>query len=235
MDKKLFIYTLLIGALMVLGVVIYEGDSILAWLNGDNPFVGFINKFQTLISGVIALIAALLTVRAMMQSDAKQDRRHTITTKLSLRRDRLLVQRACDPQIEELRSSAIRFKDFRDYLVNIERGGLPPYFSEIKGHEGIRSIVMDVQEIVGRKQLDDVIVLMDAKCIRSLQRVPDACKVLLQTCDLIEKKVASPSDISDSAAVHLNQQLIVDINSLVAQIMALHGALEELQVNYEEV
>ncbi|QND45327.1 hypothetical protein HB780_06145 (plasmid) [Rhizobium lusitanum] len=69
---------------------------------GGDPWRNEIFDFQTLITGILAICAAWLTIRQMRNDDAAAQRRHEELTALSLRPDALCVSRAFEPQHQEL-------------------------------------------------------------------------------------------------------------------------------------
>ena len=81
---------------------------------GEHYLRTLVFEFQTLLTGILAVAAAYLTVLQMRASDEKSDSRHLQTMKaaseqhkasmrLALRGDRLRVHRALHPQFRELR------------------------------------------------------------------------------------------------------------------------------------
>lgn len=72
--------------------------------DGEDPLRTIIFDFQTLIGGALAVAAAWWTVKTMEDTDASAARRHAEQIDLSLRKDRLAVERAVNPQIARLQS-----------------------------------------------------------------------------------------------------------------------------------
>ncbi|MBB2685166.1 UNVERIFIED_ORG: hypothetical protein GGD47_002754 [Rhizobium etli] len=68
-----------------------------------DPWGKFVSDYQTLITGLAAVGAATWTISVMERTDARQGQRHAQLVELALRGDRLAVQRAIYPQIEEIR------------------------------------------------------------------------------------------------------------------------------------
>ncbi|MBD8652332.1 hypothetical protein IFT66_14685 [Rhizobium sp. CFBP 13726] len=76
--------------------------------SGTSDRVGrFVYDYQTLITGLLAVAAAALAVWQARRTDEKSNARHTQILELSLRADRLRVERATKPLAEEL---ALSFK-----------------------------------------------------------------------------------------------------------------------------
>lgn len=57
----------------------------------------FVKEFQTLITGILAVSAAFITIRQMQVADSNSDRRHVELLQLSLRSDRRRVHRMMRP------------------------------------------------------------------------------------------------------------------------------------------
>ncbi|MEH7868769.1 hypothetical protein V7795_16535 [Rhizobium laguerreae] len=70
---------------------------------GD-PWGKFVSDYQTLITGLAAVGAATWTISVMERTDARQGERHAQLVELSMRGDRLAVQRAVYPQIVGIQS-----------------------------------------------------------------------------------------------------------------------------------
>ncbi len=70
--------------------------------NGTSCLRDFLSEFQTLITGLAAVIAASATIYVMHRTDAAQEARHKELVQLTLRSDRLSVERALIPQAAEL-------------------------------------------------------------------------------------------------------------------------------------
>lgn len=70
--------------------------------SGTSCLRDFLSEFQTLITGLAAVIAASATVYVMIRTDAAQEARHRELVQLTLRSDRLAAERALVPQAVEL-------------------------------------------------------------------------------------------------------------------------------------
>lgn len=87
----IFYFMIGVGLFVLFNAIILGDENNQLWL--------FVYKFQTLITGIFAIIAALITVRAMRKTDEKQEHRHRELISLNLRRDRMIVRRAINPQL----------------------------------------------------------------------------------------------------------------------------------------
>lgn len=97
---------------------------------GGDPWRNAIYDFQTLITGVLAVVAATATVLQMQVADRKSDERHRQSMELALRGDRLLLQRALVPQIDHMREcfEAMNrlYERFVEHSANVGENGFPP-------------------------------------------------------------------------------------------------------------
>ena len=96
-----------LGFVAVVGFTIYVTAAVLIdWLQSidwakDNDF--WLYRWQTLIAGLLAVVAATGTIYMMARTDSEQQRRHDDLLGLNLRSDRLRIRRATTPTVGELR------------------------------------------------------------------------------------------------------------------------------------
>lgn len=69
-------------------------------------WVKFLETYQTFLGGILAVVAAYITVHHMAMSDAKTERRHLQQMQLALRSENRRVERALYPQAMDLQSAA---------------------------------------------------------------------------------------------------------------------------------
>ncbi len=102
------IASMLLVAFIVLAVclIAFTEPPVLADRTGGNSVRNMLFDFQSLFTGILAVAAALLTVGQMLMSDKGNDDRHDELVQLSLRADKLRLQRLLFPQINELRTCA---------------------------------------------------------------------------------------------------------------------------------
>lgn len=103
-DQKkhcLVLLVLVIAIALVLPIVFGEPRSIKDQ-TGGNGWRNFVFDFQTLITGVLAIGAAYFTIRSSQKIDKEAERRHHELVGLTLRADRLRVDRLLHPAFETL-------------------------------------------------------------------------------------------------------------------------------------
>lgn len=149
-----------IGLFVVLNAVILGDEKNGLWL--------FVYKFQTLITGIFAIIAALITVRTMRITDERQELRHRELISLNLRRDRMRVRRAADPQLDLIawhkRNLGYRIEQFNQdteyQLTKIISSEFANYLiAECKA----------IQGLIARKQIKEVKPLISPEGFSSIQ------------------------------------------------------------------
>ncbi|GEM_PF-6890069 len=103
-----------VGLFFVFNAIILGDENNQLWL--------IIYNFQTLITGIFAIIAALITVRTMRKTDETQEDRHRELISMNLRHDRMIVRRAVNPQLgliawymRQLRSRIEYFKQDNEF------------------------------------------------------------------------------------------------------------------------
>ncbi|MBY5709744.1 hypothetical protein [Rhizobium leguminosarum] len=101
-----------IGAALVLPVFFGGAPKFTDRVGGDS-FRNLIYDFQTLIGGALAIGAAWWTVITMEKTDQSAAKRHTEQMELTLRKDRLAIERAVYPQAESLAGMGWYFNDIR--------------------------------------------------------------------------------------------------------------------------
>lgn len=80
-------------------------------------FDEWLSQWQTLIAGLLAIAAALITVSQMQLTDERQNSRHSELVKVGLRAERIKVARASDYAASEFRRDAARLADLIHILL----------------------------------------------------------------------------------------------------------------------
>lgn len=102
-----------VATLLVLGMAI--GAAIDSELSMED----WLYRWSTLIAGILAVGAAFITVRAMLHTDIRQQKRHDELMKLNLRAERLIANRASKPWPSQLRKIANRFQRALGMMGNL--------------------------------------------------------------------------------------------------------------------
>ncbi|QIO68176.1 hypothetical protein [Rhizobium leguminosarum] len=174
-----------IGVVVVAGIIVPvllgEPRSVSGQEGGDY-WRNTIYDFQTLITGLAAVLAAAFTVGKMQQTidvmertDRESDRRHRELTKLGLRSEKLKMERVLFPQLFELRATLEHFKDFGDLREIIEPDR--PEHLDVDWHwfsEVTRRHADDfakIREVLQRPQFIDGLPLFDGITTRNLEEL----------------------------------------------------------------
>lgn len=118
--------------------------------------------FQTLISGIIALAAAGITVATMQGVAADDRRRHRQLLRLALRNDYLKVERLIIPQLSELESAV-------SFLERFETAIDPMTYQGGQVLHQAASEAIRTKQILGRPCWDDAKSLFDASMTKTLR------------------------------------------------------------------
>lgn len=127
---------------------------------GVMPWADWLMKYQSLIAGVLALVAAWVTVRQMRTSDDKSDLRHETLLRATNAIDRLKSERALNPALYEMGKSIIVVDDFcKAASGHRTRNGMKTCVVE-KG-PAMRAATRMVQTALSRDQFRSGSVLFD--------------------------------------------------------------------------
>lgn len=105
-----------LGAALVLPLI-FGGGPTKGTREGESSWRTFIFEFQTLIAGGLAVGAAWWTVKTMENTDVAAANRHAEQMDLVLRKDKLSVERAVNPQILALESTAYHWNELRANML----------------------------------------------------------------------------------------------------------------------
>lgn len=165
-----------------------ETKSLSAWVHG----------YQTLITGFFAIAAAYLTVRQMRNSDAESERRHAELVGLSLRSDKLRVERALVPQAAELLTAAERLHEMIEFLRSDHKPDLGATFCRNAFH--ISELVDEIYDVLERDQMHEASELFDGYTARSYDKIRRNCRSLKEPLQRISESQAEPWTSPDEFA-----------------------------------
>ncbi|RVJ42371.1 hypothetical protein [Sinorhizobium medicae] len=179
---------LIAAAVIMLASLTGDGKSLEAW----------VNRYQTLITGFFAIAAAYLTVRQMRNSDAESERRHAELVGLSLRSDKLRVERALVPQAAELLTAAERLHEMTEFLRSDHKPDLGARFCRNAFH--ISELVDEIYDVLERDQLHEASELFDGYTARSYDKIRRNCRWLKEPLQRISESQAEPWTSPDEFA-----------------------------------
>ncbi|MNE27038.1 hypothetical protein D3C80_1204300 [compost metagenome] len=144
----------------------------LFWLvKGEATSVNkFIYDYQTLITGIAAVYAAGYTVRQMIKSDEKQDKRHVEGMAFAMRGEIRRMDRGLHPQLEDIESVALRLNSLNfDPETYLDR--LDPYYTWFNDIAlPLQPIVTDVLEILQRQAIRDAAEFFDGDLLIAFEQ-----------------------------------------------------------------
>ncbi|MGV2111910.1 hypothetical protein ACQZ46_11590 [Agrobacterium salinitolerans] len=145
---------------------------------GGDGWRNFIFDFQTLITGIAAVFAAGYTVRQMIRSDEKQDRRHKEAMAFAMRGETRRMDRGLHPQLKHLREAALKLDAvwFEPEDINGKPYNQYRWFSEIIFP--LKPIVNEILAILERSTIRDAADIFDGDLLLVYeQTVRDATNI----------------------------------------------------------
>ncbi len=133
--------------------------------NSGDPWRNFVYDFQTLLTGIFAVGAATWTVLTMEATDTRSEQRHRQLMAVSLRSEIHAIDRALNPQIN----------DIQDILIDLWSTDYDPFDADANNWEWFSNIAKrnfgDVDELKGiiqRPQLANATPYFNGELLRAL-------------------------------------------------------------------
>jgi hypothetical protein len=212
--------------------------------SGGDSWRNLIFDFQTLITGVLAVLAAFFTVAMMDYTERKQAKRHTELVQrsqkadllqgerheqlmaISNRRDRLIIERAVDPQVDEGRQllNLIRrlTREFeltnRDYIDAMR--GNPRFYDEA---------TKKIKDFIARKALAEAQPLFDGETNWIYEQLKNLAERICQL-PTIEVPMNTGAGLTQDEfrALKAEREQIIDDN-IIRNANARHAAFLEME------
>lgn len=135
-----------------------------------DPWRDVVFNFQTLFAGILAVGAAYLSVRQMNVTDERSEQRHKELVTLQLRPDRLRLERAVNPQLEELKDLASLLKQVDIDLTGGEAGSGDIYYRALRGFAAsYLGAVVALSDVFSRGPWEEGKNLFDGRLTRKLE------------------------------------------------------------------
>lgn len=164
------------------------------WGDRKDAVWKFIYNFQSLLTGLFAIVAALITVHTMRETDDRQEVRHQELMSLNLRRDKMIIRRAVHPQILDL-GDPVRFLDGGIALIKgFDENDAARYFQGPEWSFLVYSIIT-IDEIIGRKQMTELEPLLPPNGLRAYQITMNACSKFKNEASKVDNNLKV--DVSD--------------------------------------
>ena len=113
------------------------------------PYGNFLYYYQSLITGLLAVAAAFITIRQMMRSDHKQDLRHREILAFGMRGELRRMDHGLHPQLEELEELANSLEQINFNIVR-DGDGDPLYRWLCEVALPLRMVVVQFNQVVER-------------------------------------------------------------------------------------
>ncbi|TCU35426.1 DUF1109 domain-containing protein [Rhizobium azibense] len=166
---------------------------------GD-PWRNFVFNYQTLITGIAAVVAAFFTIRQISETDSRQERRHNELVKLQMRPDRLCMERAINPQLEHIRYINTKLRAYDFGLESFaEMKGAPEWHWLTKVSQDWIEDLTGLQEIIKRPQFRDALYLFDG---RTTHAIYDLEAFLPSALEALQKHRRFESDFDPNISEH---------------------------------
>jgi hypothetical protein len=180
-------------------------ERMLAFIRGNetNCLWGLLYDFQTLITGLAAVTAAAFTIRKMETVDYSQGDRHRELVILQLRQDKIRMQRALRPQLNEL-EEWLSGLDVRVLHAPMKAGRSgDPMWNQLAdfGRRGLDTL-KEIKNTLERKQFRDGVSLFDGHTTWTLDQLDS---ILGSTIDAVEKHLDVDKGALDSFALYQYQ------------------------------
>lgn len=180
-NRKAFIGAIAATVLSALLLPIFFGEPAkIDGRKGGDSWRNWIFDFQTLITGLAAVGAATWTISVMEKTDRSQAIRHRELVELAQRGDIRRLQRAIEPQLEELETVQHSLLALQLDPALFEGGpGDPKYRMITSVARDYLTAVKRVRDILDRPQFIDGSELFDGRLTHSLREMFDNSNYLL--------------------------------------------------------
>jgi hypothetical protein len=165
---------------------------------GGDHWRNTIYDFQTLFTGLAAVVAAAYTVRTMEETERRSEKRHNELMSLQLRADRLKIERALNPQLYELIKIQKALQDIKSQ-AQVDRPGDPLYhWLSYVAAEWLWTFKA-VGEVLERQQLRDAVLLFDGATTRYLDELSGNSGIAVRA---LEAHITNSNRYGDEAAYY---------------------------------
>ncbi len=227
----------MVGLMVVLAVAILfpvffgEPRQVKDQVGGDS-WRNLIFDFQTLITGIAAVAAATLTILTMEETDRRADKRHQELIELQVRPDQLRIERALNPQLQELSHLLSELREIRSVKDLIAGSGDPNF-------QWMSRVALDhlpffekLETILGRSQFVAGSSLFDGQTASFLNRLEDSLTTLLPSLERHLKAINPLTHANDTFDYEENvfEYVFFDTQSAIFHALkALDDLVQALQ------
>lgn len=184
-------------------------------------------RYQTIIAGILAIVAAAWTVYEMRRTDDRQGQRHTELVKLNLRSDSMKAARAADTFPDTLRGIAL---DLDATTLTIKSWRSRESLSDISNFAPtLVHLARDIGTTLKMKPITDVRDILDADASSTLESLVVRISEFQPSAMIDEIRVLGRTEERDQAIDELNSS----IARLVRHVRKFAGDLERQKKVYE--
>lgn len=173
----------------------------------DKSLVVWSKDWQTLITGVLAVFAAGWTVMQMAATDITAERRHNQLYALSIRADRLRVERATIPWTEKARECAKAARRETRDINKMRKSDLATTFMGEVTLIGPAIVLALFEEVDGAASIDGAKDLFDADLAYTRLRFGEQIEGIRDGMDLVRKA----GDIKDEKSLVQVKRALSDL------------------------
>ncbi|PZM07570.1 hypothetical protein [Rhizobium tubonense] len=201
---------------------------------GSNIGIGLLSllfNYQTLIAGILAVLAAIWTVRQMRASEKSADARHDQLVGLMLKRDQLIVDRAANPLLERLNLTLPKLLKTKEGFSESQ----DPTAYLRSNMEAIAQIGVESQ-LISNPFLADARPLFDGQLVHMLETISGrGASIGFQLYDLrklAENAESAGQQVPDVAYEQCAIEVRSAINHLPSEVMEFIERLSLLRSEY---
>lgn len=189
-DLRAFIASIFACILIVFTVYILQIDPASPAGYAKGYAFGLVFHYQTLITGILAIVAAVLTVAQMRASDRKSDERHRQLMLLSTRADALRVERMLDVCVSKHQVAAQNLLDmtFPPFPNPTVTGG--DFAELVSASQKMIARIHAYYGVVGHVTWKEAESLFGGVLTRELSEVSEALSRLEMHCEAIQSHAA---------------------------------------------
>lgn len=195
-------------------------------------------QFDGLIAGALAIFAAFITVRQMRSTDRDSERRHDEIMALSLRPNRLAINRAVTPQVPELWELHEKLRTYGDTILESREDVVWKHHYVFKDGVKLRYITLEIMNTVRRNTIKTAMPLLDGNITHWLletDRLADAAHEIL--ADYVRS--FEQYQMADETIVETSQKrlawLRTNLLMMIDTLPLFLAGLEKLEREYEEL
>ena len=171
--KMVWILAAIVLALALFLPIFMTEPRVIDGQSGGAYWRNIIFDFQTLITGILAVIAAAYTIRSGMMFDQRQQKRHEELMAFTIRRELQTLERAFYPQVDDFmhivdRLPLVQFQNAENDLA---------WFSNICAFH--QRDVLALRQILERQQFNDALSFFGGRLSRALIDFKSRCDLLL--------------------------------------------------------